>query len=117
MKHVMKLHDAPYHSIKNGSKTIELRLNDEKRKAIAVGDEIEFIHSDNPDLSLRCMVIALHKFPSFKELYAHLPLLKCGYTERDILSASPNDMNYYYSKEEQAACGVLGIEFKLYSNQ
>ena len=28
--HYMKLWDAPFNSIKNGSKTIEMRLNDEK---------------------------------------------------------------------------------------
>ena len=28
----MKLNDIPFNQIKNGSKTIEVRLNDEKRK-------------------------------------------------------------------------------------
>ena len=30
MKHEMKLNNGPFENIKNGSKTIELRLNDEK---------------------------------------------------------------------------------------
>lgn len=30
MKHEMKLNNDPYTSIKEGTKTIELRLNDEK---------------------------------------------------------------------------------------
>lgn len=42
MKHYMKLHKEPFMHIKSGLKTIELRLCDEKRKAICVGDEIEF---------------------------------------------------------------------------
>ena len=30
MKHEMKLNNEPFERIKNGTKTIELRLNDEK---------------------------------------------------------------------------------------
>lgn len=113
MKHIMNLHDMPYHAIKCGIKTIELRLYDEKRRLISVGDEIEFINSANATLSLHCRVIALHEFASFEELYQVLPLLKCGYTEQDISTAAPSDMDMYYSKEKQARYGVIGIEIEL----
>ena len=42
MKHEMRLHDTPFKMIQAGTKTIELRLYDEKRQQIQVGDEIEF---------------------------------------------------------------------------
>ena len=113
MKHTMKLNQEPYSLIESGIKTIELRLYDEKRKLISVGDEIEFINSYNSDLSLSCSVIALHKFSSFEELYKHLPLLKCGYTEENISDASYRDMDLYYSKEKQDSFGVIGIEITL----
>ncbi len=112
MKHTMKLHSQPYDLMKRGIKTIELRLYDEKRKAIHVGDEIEFINSVTDNLSLHCVVVALHTFSSFEELYHHLPLLKCGYTKYSITTASPKDMDVYYSKEEQEAHGVIGIEIE-----
>ena len=38
----MKLQDRPFKSIKNGTKTIEMRLNDEKRSKIKINDLIEF---------------------------------------------------------------------------
>lgn len=38
----MKLNNDPFNRIKNGSKTIELRLNDEKRSKLKVNDFIEF---------------------------------------------------------------------------
>ncbi len=110
----MKLHDSPYRMIKDGRKTIELRLYDEKRKMISVGDEIEFVHSRDPSQALLCRVVALHTFASFKELYDNLPLLSCGYTENDIDTASPTDMNLYYSENEQEKYGVVGIEIELY---
>ena len=40
--HEMNLQEAPFRMIKNKTKTIELRLYDEKRRKIKPGDTIEF---------------------------------------------------------------------------
>lgn len=111
MTHCMKLQPEPFLMIKSGRKTIELRLFDEKRRAIAIGDEILFSRADTGD-RLRCLVVALYPFPSFAALYAALPLLACGYTEETVKRASPEDMVRYYSREDEARCGVLGIGIK-----
>lgn len=113
MTHEMNLHDSPFDMVLGGKKTFELRLWDEKRRNIKVGDEILFTRSRGGDDSMRCLVVGLHLFPSFSELYKGLPLLKCGYTEDDIETADPSDMDIYYSKEKQASYGVVGIEIKL----
>ena len=42
MIHNMKLQDEPFIKIKNGLKTVEMRLNDEKRQKINIDDDIEF---------------------------------------------------------------------------
>lgn len=65
MTHHMKLNPSPYAAIKSGRKNIELRLNDEKRQKIQVGDEIIFTNTQISDLKLHTKVIALHKEPSF----------------------------------------------------
>jgi len=107
--HNMKLNPTPFEMIKSGEKTIELRLFDEKRRQIGVGDEIIFTNNSTGE-TLTKRVVALHTFASFDELYRELPLLKCGYTQSDVSTAAPEDMESYYSKEEQAKYGVLGIE-------
>ncbi len=109
----MNLHDAPFDMIKGGRKIYELRLYDEKRRNISVGDEIVFTRSRGGDDSMRCLVVGLHLFDSFTQLYAALPLLQCGYTEEDIDTADPSDMDIYYSKEKQAAYGVVAIEIRV----
>ncbi len=38
MKYKMNLNDEPFHLIKKGTKTIELRLNDEKRQLLKEND-------------------------------------------------------------------------------
>ncbi|WP_417150642.1 hypothetical protein [Ruminococcus sp.] len=42
----MRLNPSPFAMIENREKTIELRLNDEKRRLINVGDEITFINTE-----------------------------------------------------------------------
>lgn len=95
--------------IKNRQKTIELRLLDEKRRQIKVGDTIVFTDVETAQ-TLSATVTRLHFFDSFRQLYESLPLLKCGYTPQTVKDAKHEDMLNYYSEEQQKACGVVGIE-------
>lgn len=113
MEHNMRLCPEPFELICSGKKTIELRLNDEKRRAINIGDTIIFTNTQNNSKQIFAVVTALHKFKNFRELYNSLPLLRCGYTEEDIDSAKPEDMNVYYSGELEEKYGVLGIEISV----
>ncbi len=101
MTHRMKLNASPFYKIKNGVKTIELRLYDEKRRAMSEGDIIEFTNASDPAEAIKCEIIKLHIFDSFYELYATLPLTKCGYTDENVNDAKAEDMNEYYPVEEQ----------------
>lgn len=112
-EHVMNLTPAPMQEIRTGNKTIELRLNDEKRKQISVGDTIKFINTEDSNDTLRVKVVDLFLSSSFAELYDNLPLLNCGYNEDNINTASPEDMEMYYSREKQNKYGVVGIEISL----
>ena len=113
MIHTLNLNPDPFAMIQSGRKTIELRLYDDKRKTIAVGDTLVFVHTEDVNKRLTAIVKALHRFPDFKALYAALPLDKCGYLLEEIATASPADMNVYYSAEKQAQYGVVGIEIAL----
>lgn len=113
MTHIMRLNPAPFEMIACGDKTIELRLNDEKRRKIKIGDEITFVNTENSLKTIKVEVIGIYRFKSFKELYANLPLLRCGYTKEDVMTAEPEDMLSYYSEEQQKKYGVLGIEIEL----
>jgi len=112
-EHIMNLTPAPLKKIREGQKTIELRLYDDKRKNISIGDTIIFINTEDSNDTLTVIVKNLFVFGSFNELYSNLPLLKCGYTEDNVDKASPDDMELYYSKEKQSQYGVVGIEIVL----
>lgn len=112
MRYTMKLDEVPFEQIANGTKTIEMRLNDEKRRKIVIGDEIEFTSLLSAK-TLLAKVINKYVFSSFEELYVKLPLEKCGYTNENIDFASPHDMFKYYSLDQQFEDGVVGIELSL----
>ncbi len=113
MIHYMKLHESPFLMIASGEKVYELRLLDEKRRLIKKGDIIVFAKSREPQSRIITKVLGLHIFADFAELYRNLPLEKCGYRPDELATASPLDMQKYYSLEEQQKYGVLGIELKL----
>ena len=112
MTHSMQLQPSPFEMIRNGTKTIELRLFDEKRKKIQIRDTILFTNTASKE-TVRVKVLELWVFDSFETLYSRLPLSDCGYTKDDIDTASPDDMNAYYPKEMQKKYGVVGIRVAL----
>ena len=109
MIYYMNLGDDPFQLIANHKKTIELRLNDEKRKNIKKGDLIVF--NNRQGESIKVEVIDTHNFLTFESLYEDLCLEKCGYKKDDLRNASHHDMLEYYTKEDELKYGVLGIEF------
>lgn len=107
MVHKMRLVDFAFNAIKNGDKDIEVRLYDEKRQLIKVGDIIEFEHIDTGDI-LKVKVQELHIFKTFDELFNHFDHSRLG-VENDCESSI---MNNFYSLDEQKRYNVVGIEIK-----
>ena len=69
MLHKMKLQEDPFERIKNGTKTVEFRLYDEKRQTIQIGDEIEFSKLPELQEKLLVKVIDLYREDSFEKLF------------------------------------------------
>ena len=108
MIHKMKLVDFAFNKIKNKEKDIEVRLNDEKRRLIKIGDIIEFTNIDTLEIT-KTKVINLYKFDTFEELFNKFEHKRLGFKESDNASI----MDKFYTKEEQEKYGVIGIEIKL----
>ena len=113
MNHNMKLNPDPFTAIETGKKNIELRLNDEKRQQINIGDTITFSNNADPEKKLFTKVIALHHAPSFTNLFTTIPISVCGFDEALSPKEAANAMRQYYSEEEEMKFGALGIELKL----
>lgn len=107
MLHKMKLNESPFERIKNGTKTIEFRLFDEKSKQIKIGDKIEF--SKLPDLEEKLLVdvIELYREDTFENLFKKL------YSNKDEIKKKTNSMHEIYSSEKEKQYGILGIKIRI----
>lgn len=105
MIHKMRLVDFAFNAIKNKEKDIEVRLNDEKRQLINIGDIIVFEHIDTKEI-IKTRVIDLHRFNTFEELFNYFDCKRLGLKETDDARICDN----FYTKEEQEKYDALGIE-------
>lgn len=107
----MNLYNENFNYIKNGTKRIEIRLNDDKRKSICIGDYIEFEDLDTKE-KLVVRVVALLNYETLDDLindYKMELLLDKNTTKEKLV----NMFNNIYSNEEQEKYKILGIKFKI----
>ncbi len=108
--HFMKVQTKYYNLLKNGTKTIELRLYDEKRQQIHPGDQIEFSDLSNPNDTFKAIVKVLHRASNFQSLCQLITPPQAGFeTQEELVSI----MEQFYPKEKQQQFGVVGIEIKI----
>ena len=108
MKHEMKLQAKYFNFIKNGTKCIEIRLYDEKRQNIKLGDTIEFVDMDNPRSSLKSRVKGLLRYQTFDDLFADFDIYMLA--DKSMTKAElKRALEEFYTPDKQAKYGVLGI--------
>lgn len=108
--HSLQLANEPFDSIRNGKKVIESRLYDDKRRLIEIGDRIEFINRESPDQKIDAEVTGLHRYASFSDMFEDMGPSRFG---GDSAEGLMNQINKFYSAEDQKSDGVIGIQFKL----
>lgn len=109
--HTMSLQSPHFENVKAGKKTVELRLNDAKRRGLAVGDHIVFSVSDGVvNDTVHAVITALTHAPSFAQLLDVLPLTVLGQDSKDAVLTA---VHGFYSEEDEAAFGVVGIHLAL----
>ncbi len=109
----MSLRPDPFEKIRSGQKIYELRLYDEKRSHIKVGDTIRFTNTEDENEVISCKVEGCFRFNDFREMYDTLSLLECGYTEETVRTASYKDMEQFYSLNDIQRYGTMAIKIKL----
>ena len=107
MIHKMKLNESPFERIKDGTKTIEFRLYDEKRQTVKIGDKIEFSKLPNLQEKLLVDVIDLYREDTFENLFRKL------YSDEEEILRKAKSMYDIYLPEKERQYGVLGIKIKI----
>lgn len=112
MKYEMKLQPKYYNFILNGTKRIEIRLFDEKRQQIKIGDTIKFLKEPNLNESFNAKVIGLLRYNTFEDMFWDFDisvLSDKSMTKEELI----NTLEQFYTKEKQKQYGVLGIRIEL----
>ncbi|MFB7159334.1 MULTISPECIES: ASCH domain-containing protein [unclassified Lysinibacillus] len=111
MVHKMGLYGEYFQSILEGKKKVEVRLNDEKRRKIKVGDTIEFIKVPQQDETLQVQVTGVIKYDTFREMYEDIPFTEfdCeGWTMKEMIDGTYE----IYTPEQEKEWGALAIIIK-----
>ena len=106
----MKLQPFPFDKIKEGKKIIEVRLYDEKRREIKIGDVIEFKREPEQVETVKAEVIGLLNYKTFHDLVSDFPASYFGHPDTEDLLKS---IYTFYTKEQEEKYTVLGIKIKL----
>lgn len=109
--HQMGLYGQYFKAIKEGKKKIEVRLNDEKRREIKVGDTIEFNKIPEQNDTLQVQVIELRTYDTFKEMYEDISFKEfdCeGWTMKEMIDGTYD----IYTSDQEREWGALAITIK-----
>ena len=112
MKHEMKLQPKYFEYILNGTKRIEIRLNDEKRQLINIGDEIEFVKEPELTEKFSAKVVGLLRYNSFEDMFKDFDIKMLAdesMTKEELIGV----LEEFYTKEKKEIYGVLGIRIEL----
>jgi ASC-1-like (ASCH) protein len=107
--HTIHLHPKPYAAVSGGSKAIELRLYDDKRRQIKLGDELLFVSRQDEAQTTRTRVTGLLFYQSFADLFAHTDAAAFGGSDAVSLL---HEIRQFYSAADEQVSGVIGIVFE-----
>lgn len=110
MNVTMRLQPKYFVAIQTGVKDIELRLNDEKRQQLQLGDIITFFKLPDQKETVVAEIVGLLRYPTFADLAEDFAPERMGDTDKTSIVQG---MHKYYSPEDQARFGVVGIKLKL----
>ena len=111
MEMIVHLDSDIFDIVDKGIKTVEGRINDEKRRQLHIGDKLIFLKRPLENEKIEAIVEDLKYYSNFKDMvkdYRIEELYLDGYSKDDYL----NLLKKFYSDEEQELYGVVAIIFK-----
>ncbi|MDD5084301.1 MAG: ASCH domain-containing protein [Candidatus Moranbacteria bacterium] len=110
MIHIIGLQLHSFNQIKEGIKTIEARLLDEKRRKIKLGDIIEIKLEPDRVTTIRVEVVGLLNYKTFLNLINDFPITAFGDDTKEAFLARTSS---FYTPEQEKKYSVLGIKIQL----
>ena len=116
---VMHLNEEMFFAMKEGTKTVDVRLFDDERKLVDIGDYIEFHNKSDDDTFIKMRVLDIRIEHTFKEIFERNIDLwntslyytpeQLGYPKEYSLEKLIKEMYKWYSKEQEEKYGVIAF--------
>lgn len=104
--HRLKVKEKYYNLLKSGKKDIELRLYDDKRKLIQIGDMIEFANFSDSRNTFCAEVVALHRAADFASLCQKIDCRRAGMeSPEELINFSQIFLTYPVSQVRPSCLG------------
>ncbi len=111
--HFLKLKEEYFNKIKTKRKTLEGRLNDEKRKKILIGDYIDFTNTSDENDHILTKVIDKYFFDNFDQMLLFIDKKSLGFDNNEGDAEILNVYRSIYSKEKEEEFGVVVLSVEL----
>ncbi len=113
MEHYMRLFKTPFNMIQSGYKTVEVRLNDDKRRTLKPNDTIHFTVLPEEDQSVTVTVEKLETYPTFKDMYTNISAKALGNDRGESIAEMVRNTYDIYRHEQEEKWGTVAIYIKL----
>ena len=109
---IIHLDEDIFEVVKYGTKTVEVRVNDEKRRKLKIGDKITFLKRPDDIEKMDAIIEDLVYYKDFFELvkdYTMDELYLKDYSKDNFIKL----LKRFYSDEDINKYGVVAIKFKI----
>lgn len=113
MNFKMKLKDPHFNNVLQKKKIYEIRLYDEKRKNMNIGDEINIIHNDDSSKSYNVIIIEVKVYKSFKKAIEDSGFKNVIPDAKDFNEALQIYMNIPGYSDNEEKFGVVRFKLQL----
>jgi len=119
----MRLADDMFEAVKLGTKTVEIRLFDDKRKLVDIGDFIRFSKMSDPSQKIRRRVVDIELAENFENLFTEnrykedkiwekelrFTPVQLGAPENSTVEELVEGMRKFYTEEQEEKDGVIAF--------
>lgn len=105
------LDEDVFEVVKNGTKNVEVRVYDKKRRKMKIGDKMLFLKRPMEEEKVVTKITGLEIYNNFEELVKDYDIERLylnTFSKKEFLEL----LSRFYSLEEQEEYGVVAIEFE-----
>lgn len=112
--HTMAMFEDSFEKVKNGTKTFEVRIFDDKRSIIKTGDTITIYNLSDINSTITVQVVSRARFDTFRQAYSEEQNMRVyGGTPEDDADSMTQKSYHLFSQEDEKKYGVVVFNIEI----